>query len=127
MRFPFPDFFEEFFASEVVARDVLRIELALHYDLRGDACMVGARLPQGIVARHAVVAGEGVHQGVLESMAHVQRAGDIRRRQHDAVGGSVGRVAGLEIAGAFPLGVPAFFDIGRFEGFGEFHGVRAKP
>jgi hypothetical protein len=25
------------------------------------------------------------------------------------------------------VGVPAFFNIGRFEGFGEFHGARAKP
>jgi hypothetical protein len=131
---PLPDFFEEFLAAEVVARDALRVELAFHHDLRRDAGVVGARLPQRVVARHAVVAGERVHQGVLEGVAHVQRAGDVGRRQHDAVGGGrrgtihygLKPIAGLEVAGAFPLGVPAFFDVSRFEGFGEFHGVRAK-
>ena len=123
---PLPHLVEEFLAAEIVARDALRVELAFHNDLRGDAGVVGAGLPQRVVARHAVIAGERVHQGVLESVAHVQRAGDVGRRQHDAVGGRVGRVAGLEVAGAFPLGVPAFFNVGRFEGFGEFHGVRAK-
>jgi len=126
MFFPVPDFFQEFLAAEVVARDALRVELALDHDLRRDAGVVGAGLPQRVVARHPVIAGERVHQGVLEGVAHVQRAGDVGRRQHDAVGGGVGDVASLEIAGAFPLGVPAFFDVSRFEGFGEFHGVRAK-
>ena len=70
---------------------LLRVELAFHHDLGGDAGVVGARLPQGVVARHAVIAGERVHQGVLEGVPHVQRAGDVGRRQHDAVGGSVGR------------------------------------
>jgi hypothetical protein len=89
-------------------------------------------LPQGVVPRHAVIAGEGVHQGVLESVAHVQRAGDVGRRQHDAVGGSVGGIparglrsttgscalqgrspcgvvcARLEIAGTLPLGIQRF-------------------
>ena len=62
------------------------VELALHHHLRRDAGVIGARLPQRVVAAHAVVAGEGVHQRVLERVAHVQRAGDVRRRDHDAIG-----------------------------------------
>jgi hypothetical protein len=67
-----------------VAANALPVELALDNDLRRDAGMVGARLPQRIVAAHPVVAGQRVHQGLVEAMAHVQRAGDIRRRQQDA-------------------------------------------
>ena len=98
MFFPVPHFIEEGFAAEVMARDVLGVELAFHHDLGGDAGVVGAGLPQRVVARHAVIAGEGVHQGVLEGVPHVQRASDIGRRQHDAVGGGVGVIASLEIA-----------------------------
>ena len=71
---------------EVVAVLALGVELALDHDLRGDAGVVGARLPQRVVAAHAVVAGQRVHERVLERVAHVQRAGDVRRRQQDAVG-----------------------------------------
>ena len=78
--------FEEFLAPEIVARNAFCIQLALHHDLGGDAGVVGARLPQGVLALHAVVADQGIHQGVLEGVAHVQRAGDVGRRQHDAVG-----------------------------------------
>ena len=85
----------------------LCVELALDHDLRGDAGVVGARLPQRVVAPHAVVADQRVHQGVLEGVAHVQRAGDVGRRQHDAVGvGLPGSVGGLEIAVRFPQRVP---------------------
>ena len=61
-------------------------ELAFNHDLRGDAGMIGAALPQGVVAAHAVIAHQGVHQGVLEGMAHVQAASHIGRRQRYAVG-----------------------------------------
>ena len=46
--------------------------------------MVSAGLPQGVVAAHAVVAGEGVHQGLVKSMPHVQRASHIGGREQDA-------------------------------------------
>jgi hypothetical protein len=61
-----------------------RIELALDDDLGGDAGVVGARLPQRVVAAHAVVARQRVHERLVEAVAHVQRAGDVRRRQQDA-------------------------------------------
>ncbi|KAG1385089.1 hypothetical protein G6F59_017616 [Rhizopus arrhizus] len=43
--------------------------------------MVGTDLPQRVVAAHAVVAHQRVHQGLLEGMAHVQGGGRVRRRQ----------------------------------------------
>ena len=45
--------------------------------------------PAALEAHHAVVACEAVHDGLVESMAHVQSAGHIGRRQLD---GKVGRV-----------------------------------
>jgi hypothetical protein len=68
---PVPHLFQKGFAAKIMARDALRVELAFHHDLGGDAGMVGARLPQGVVARHAVIADERVHQGVLEGVPHV--------------------------------------------------------
>ena len=90
-------------------------ELTLDHHLRGDAGVIRARLPQRRVAAHAVPAGEGVHERVLEGVPHVQRAGDIRRRQHDAVEGAIAVVAamGRESARGFPTFVDAGFDFAR--------------
>jgi hypothetical protein len=90
--------------------------------------VIGARLPQRVVAAHAVVAGQRVHDRLVETVPHVQRAGDVGRRQQDAeVVGLVGIQAGGEIIARFPNGIPASFDLGGLEAFGEFHGgVRKK-
>jgi hypothetical protein len=61
------------------------LELLLDDDLRRDARMVGADLPERVVAAHPMPADEHVHQRLLERVTHVQRAGDVRRRQLDAV------------------------------------------
>ena len=66
-----------------MARYAFLGQLALHHDLGGDAGVIGARNPSGVAAFHAVIAGEAVHNGLVESMPHVQRAGYIRRRQLD--------------------------------------------
>jgi poly(A) polymerase len=119
---PLPDFFEELLATQVVARDALAVELAFHHDLRRDAGVVGARLPQRVVAAHAVVARQRIHDRLVEAVAHVQRAGDIRRRQQDAeIVGFGGVEPGGEIAARLPDRVPAPLDFGGFEALGEFH------
>jgi hypothetical protein len=74
-----------------VAGDALGVELAFDDDLGGDAGVVGAGLPQRVVAAHAVVARERVHDRLVEAVPHVQRAGDVGRRQQDAEGGGVRR------------------------------------
>jgi hypothetical protein len=74
----------KFFAAQVVAAaDALLLQLALHHDLRGDAGVVGAGHPQRVEAAHAVVARQAVHDGLVERMAHVQRARHVGRRQLD--------------------------------------------
>jgi hypothetical protein len=62
----------------------LRIELAFDDDLRGDTCVIGARLPQCVIPAHAVITGQRIHQGLVETVPHMQRAGHIGRRQQDA-------------------------------------------
>ena len=94
--FPLPHFFEEFFTSEVVARDVLRGQLPLDDDLCGDAGVVGAGDPAGVRAFHAVVADEAVHDGLVEGVSHVQGAGDVGRRELDGEGGAAGVHVRLE-------------------------------
>ena len=52
---------------EVVAGLALGVQLALHHHLGGDAGVVGARLPEGALALHAVVADQRVHHRVLKA------------------------------------------------------------
>ena len=81
-----PDTLKEGGAAEIVSRGFLCIELSLHDNLCGNARMVGARQPEGVVAPHAMPSSEAVHEGLIEGMPHVKRARDIRRGQLDAEG-----------------------------------------
>jgi hypothetical protein len=60
-------------------------QLAFDDHLRGDACMVGSGLPKRVKAAHAMPTHQNVLQRVVERVAHVQNAGDVGRRDHNAV------------------------------------------
>ena len=115
LLFPFPHFLGERFATEVVAIHALRGELAFDHDLRRDPRVIGARNPRSVFAAHARVAHACIHHGLVEGVAHVQRAGDVRRRQEDAVGLFVGMNAGFAVAALFPQRAPVRFDRGGFK------------
>ena len=122
---PLPDFLDELVAAQRVAGLAFACngEVARDDHLGGDAGVVGAHLPQRAIATHAVVADQRVLQGVLERVAHVQRAGDVRRRQQDGIGRAVAR--GRKRAAAFPLLVQAGFEGFRVVARGEGgHGLR---
>ena len=98
-------------------------QLALDHHLRGDAGMVHARLPQHVLAAHALEADQNVLQRVVERMAHMQRAGDVGRRDDDGEGlrPLFGAGAGRKASGLFPdlgdlrldgLGVVGLFEHG---------------
>ena len=91
---------------------VLRGKLAFDHDLRGDARVVGAGNPGGVAAFHAVVAGQAVHDGLVEGMAHVQRASYIGRRQLDGERRFRQIHIRLEIALLFPVLIMFGFDFG---------------
>ncbi len=89
-------------------------QLPLDHHLRRDARMVGARLPQHVAAAHALEAAQDVLQRVVERVPHVQRAGHVRRRDHDGEGIGVAAVgtAGGERAGILPDQGHTTFEVG---------------
>ena len=106
---PLPHLADEFLAADVAALDLPLHQLAFDDHLRGDAGMIHAWLPEHVLAAHALEADEDVLQRVVERMAHMQRAGDVRRRDDDGERLGVFRstCAGAEGVGIFPhLGDP---------------------
>ena len=93
------------------------VELALDDHLRGDAGMVHARLPQHVLAAHALEAAEDVLDRVVEGVPHVERAGHVRRRDDDRVRFRALAIlaAGLEGLGLLPAGGDARLDGGGIE------------
>ncbi len=86
---PPPDPLDELLPADVLPGLALLGELLLDLVLRGDAGVVHAGQPQRLVPLHALAAGERVHQRVLEGVAQVQGARDVRRRDDDGVRGLV--------------------------------------
>ena len=119
---PLPDRFEEFLAAHRDAALLALGQLAFDDQLGGDAGMVGARLPQHVLAAHALEAGQDVLQRVVEGVADMQPPGDVGRRDHDAEGLGVRPASGAECAGLFPLGVNAPFDVLGTESLVEHDG-----
>ena len=118
--FPLPDALDEPFATELVAGHLLlEKEPFLNDRLGGDAGMVGAGHPEGLVALHAFLADEDVLKGVVQGVAEVQGAGHVGRRNDDRVGLAIGPWLAVEVALLFPEGVPAFLGGGVIVLFGQ--------
>ena len=54
-----------------------------HLGFGGNGSMVGARHPQSGIALHTLVAGQDILPSFVHGVAHVQLAGNIRRRHYD--------------------------------------------
>ena len=80
---PLPDPLHELLPAQVVPAQALPGELALDHVLGGDARVVHAGQPQRGVPLHPAAPDQRVHQGVVERVADVQRAGDVGRRDDD--------------------------------------------
>ncbi len=106
--FPLPDPLDEFIAPEIAPRSALVVEKSLDDHLRRYAGMVHARLPQCAAASHTMVADQGILNRVAETVAHVQGAGYVWRRNHDAV--TVAIALWCEVPVFFPTLVNALFD-----------------
>ncbi|GBE44642.1 hypothetical protein BMS3Bbin10_02745 [bacterium BMS3Bbin10] len=114
---PVPDPLNKFFPAHCTAVGLAVLhELALDHHLRGDAGMIRAWLPQHVAPAHALKADQDILQCVIERVAHMQRARDIGRRQHDAIGLCSGRNPARPAAGKrsrlFPGGVDSLFQFG---------------
>ena len=131
---PGPHLLDELLAPDGAPVRLLPLHhLPLDDHLRGDAGVIGARLPEHVLAAHALEAAQHVLQRVVERVPHVQRARHVRRRDDDAVGLRVGaiRPAGLEGVGALPFRTDARLDFGGLVGLlkhlgGNLWG-RARP
>src|SRR5581483_8772827 len=104
---PGPGTLEERLAADLLARGALGDELLLDHVLRGDARVVVAGLPERVEASHPVPADERVLDRAVERVAHVQLAGDVRRRHADderllAPRAGAGLVEALVLPGALP-------------------------
>ena len=83
---PLPDPVHEGLAADVVASQaLLLLEPLLHHSLGRDPGVVGARLPERVLALHSVPADQEVLAHVVHGVAHVEGAGHVRERHHDHV------------------------------------------
>ena len=116
--FPLPDTLNKSLATHVATANIALFgQLALNDHLRSNAGMVGAWLPEHILAPHPLEANQYVLQRVVERMTHMERARHIRRWDDDGVGScarfNTFRVTGLKGAGGFPGFVEPFFNVLR--------------
>ena len=94
---------EELLTTEVVTGQALLLaEVLLYFNLGCNTGVIGARHPQRLVALHTLGADEDILQGLVECVAHVQLAGNIRRRNNDGVRFLVRIDLGVEEAGVYP-------------------------
>lgn len=111
-RFPLPDFVDEGIAAIVVAGFTLFCgNLALNHHLGSDPGVVSTDLPQGVFTLHALIADQGIHDGLLEGVTHMQTAGDVWRRDHDAEAFLAFITIRLKVALLLPVLVKRLFDI----------------
>ena len=92
---PLPDALNECVAAKLFARAAFFDQFLFNLCLRGDPSVVCAEDPLRVLAAHAVEANQRVLNRAVERVAHVQRAGHVRRRNRNRVvlGGSSLRLA----------------------------------
>ena len=120
---PGPGALQKAVAAQHVFGEALFLHLGHHLGLGGDGGVVGAGQPQGGVALHPLEADEDVLPGAVHGVAHVQLAGDVRRRHHDGVGLFAGVGLGVEVAAVQPEGIDAVFHAGGIIEFFQFFHV----
>ena len=117
---PVPGALQKAVAADHLFGQALLAHFGNDFGLGGNGGMVGAGHPQGGVALHPLVAGQDVLPGFVHSVAHVQLAGNVRRRHDDGKRFFAAVDLGMEI----PLVAPVLVDavLGALRGilFGEF-------
>ena len=118
-RLPGPGPLKESIATQVIFVGSFSLELLFQDRLHGNRGVVGARQAEHILALQALEAHHRVDQGGVEGMAHVQAAGHVRRRNHDAERFAGGVGIGMEGPRLLPGGLPAGLGAGRVVGLGQ--------
>ena len=109
---PLPDPAEKFLPAQVIAGLVLLLpQVFFHLDLSGDAGVVHAGHPQSLIALHPLLADDGVLNGHIKSVTHVQLPCHIGGRHDDAVRLLILVHFGFEAAAFLPKPVDAVFGL----------------
>ena len=98
---PIPARVDKLIAADLQAADTLALELLVDLGLRGDTGVIGAQHPARGLAAHAGHTDDGVLDGVVGGMAHVELAGHVGRRNGD--GAVAHALAALIVAAVEPL------------------------
>ena len=123
---PRPDALQEGLAAHGAAIGlVFLLKQAFHHHLGGDAGMVGAGLPEHVLAAHPLETDQDVLDRVVERVPHMERAGDVGRRNDDGERFRIRLTAGLEKAARLPFGIKPGFHFGGRKGLLE-HGKFRK-
>ena len=102
---PFPAFFDERIATDLQTRNTTVGKRLIHLRLRGDARMIGSEHPPRGASLHARVTCARILNGVVQSVAHMEHARDIRRRDDNRIrliGVIAPTFAASEITRVFP-------------------------
>ena len=85
--------------------------------------MVHAWQPERAVPAHSLVPRQHIHHRVLQGVTHMQRAGNVRRRNRyrERRCALVAINLGSEAALLLPARVMMFFGLFRIVGFGDVH------
>src|SRR5690606_30402819 len=114
-----PNLLDEFLTPDLAAPRLLPLHhAAFHHHLGGDARVVHARLPEHVLAAHALEAHQNVLDGIVERVPDMERAGHVGRRDNDRIALGAGLAPGprLESPSAFPGLVNTPFNRRRFVG-----------
>ena len=120
---PLPGLLQEGPTAQVLFAQPVGLELPLEDGLHRDRGMVGAGQTQHVLALQALEAHDRVDQGRVEGVAHVQAAGDVRRRDHHRErftgGGRIGMESPALLPGPLPAGLGAHRVVGLGQGVGH--------
>ena len=98
---PIPAGVDKLVATDLQAADALALELLVDLGLRGDTGVVGAQHPARGLAAHAGHTDDGVLDGVVGGVTHVELAGHVGRR--NGYGAVAHALAALVVAAVEPL------------------------
>ena len=99
---PIPDALQKLFTTKIVAGQALLAKLLLHLDLGGDAGVIDAGNPQGVVALHPLEPDQGILQCRVHGVTHVQLTGDVGWGHDDGEGLLAFIHLGVEVAALLP-------------------------
>ena len=91
-----------------------------NFRLGGNGSVVGTGHPKGGVSLHPLVTGQDILPGFVHGVAHVQLAGNVRRRHHNGEGLFAAVDLGMEIPFVAPVLVDAVFSTLGCVLFGKF-------